>query len=74
MDDSVIKSQVQNKIIFEPALNQEGINVSVDKGIVTLSGTVPTYSDKYLAEFATRNVKGVRGIVEELQVDLLKHA
>jgi osmotically-inducible protein OsmY len=40
----------------------------VDEGIVTLTGHVSSYSEKLAAEMATKRVKGVRGIAQEIVV------
>jgi osmotically-inducible protein OsmY len=42
--------------------------VAVDNGVVTLTGSVGSYAEKLAAERATRRVKGVRGIAEEIEV------
>lgn len=40
------------------------------KGVVTLSGTVPFFAEKWAAERATRRVEGVKAIAEEIEVNL----
>lgn len=47
---------------------ESGIGISVDDGAVMLSGTAPTYSDKYAAERAARRVPGVRAVSEGIRV------
>ncbi|WP_010301854.1 BON domain-containing protein [Candidatus Odyssella thessalonicensis] len=69
-DDNFIKIDVGNKIEFEPGITSKNIMVNVHNGIVTLSGSVSNYYQKSLAERAAKNVQGVKGIVEELQVNL----
>jgi osmotically-inducible protein OsmY len=44
--------------------------VTAKDGIVTLTGHVTSYAEKLAAERAARRVKGVRAIVEELEVKL----
>ena len=46
------------------------IGVTVRNGVVTLSGHVTTYSEKYAAEKAVGRVKGVKAVAEELEVRL----
>lgn len=70
MDDVTIKANVIGKLIFEPDIKSQNINVFVENGIVTLSGKVRTYTEKYLAEQASKNLRGVKAVVEELTVDL----
>jgi hypothetical protein len=43
-------------------------------GIVTLSGTVPFYSDKLAAEAAAKRVQGVKAVAEDIEIRLLKTA
>ena len=44
------------------------IGVAVSDGVVTLSGTVPTYAEKFAAEKATRRVSGVKAVADEVTV------
>lgn len=66
--DSQLQQDVLNELKWEPAVEHEKIGVSVDDGVVTLSGLVPSYSQKLLAEQAARRVKGVRAVAEEMEV------
>jgi osmotically-inducible protein OsmY len=66
--DSQLQLDVMEELEWEPGLNHEHIGVSVDKGVVSLSGTVQSYAEKLLAENTARRVKGVRAIAEELEV------
>lgn len=66
--DSQLQIDVLEELRWEPGINHEKIGVSVDKGVVALSGIVSSYSEKLLAESAARRVKGVRAIAEDLTV------
>lgn len=66
--DSQLQLDVLNELKWEPGVEHEKIGVSVDQGVVTLSGIVPSYSQKLLAEQAARRVKGVRAVAEEVEV------
>jgi osmotically-inducible protein OsmY len=70
MTDSQLQQDVLNELKWEPGVRHEKIGVSVTDGVVTLSGMVPTYSEKVLAEQAARRVKGVRAVAEDLVVRL----
>lgn len=70
MNDAIIKEYVLEKLNFEQGLRSQNVMISVENGIVTLSGRVRTYCEKYLAEQATKNVRGVKAVVEELVVDV----
>jgi osmotically-inducible protein OsmY len=51
-------------------VNEAHIGVAVKEGIVTLSGHVPSYAEKYGAEKAAKRVYGVRAVADELDVKL----
>lgn len=68
--DSQLQLDVLEELKWEPGVRHEKIGVSVDKGVVTLSGIVPSYSEKLLAEQVARRVKGVRAVAEDLTVRL----
>jgi osmotically-inducible protein OsmY len=63
--DADIQSAVQTAI---SAIN--GVNASVSKGEVTLSGTVASEEAKAQAETAAKAAKGVKGIINNIQVVL----
>ena len=65
-----LQKDVQNAIKWEPLLHAAEIGVTVKDGIVTLTGTVDNYMKKLEAENATKNVAGVKAIVENIKVVL----
>ena len=69
-DDHKIKTEVTAELTFEPSVNADHIGVAVEEGVVTLSGHVEHYWQKAAAERATGRVRGVRAIVEEIEVRL----
>lgn len=68
--DSQLQLDVLDELKWEPGVEHEKIGVSVDNGVVTLSGLVPSYSQRLLAEQAARRVKGVRAVAEDMTVRL----
>ena len=68
--DIQLKNDVMEELRWEPTVTSTDINVVVDQGVVTLSGTVPYYAEKWAAERATQRVDGVKAIAEELEVNL----
>jgi osmotically-inducible protein OsmY len=66
--DKTIQKEVIDQLKWEPFLNASQIGVSVNKGVVTLSGEVDSYAKKWTAEKAAKKVAGVRVIAEEIQV------
>ena len=53
---------------FEPSIDSADIGVSAENGVITLTGHVPSYSQKIAAERAAWRVKGVKAIAQEIQV------
>ena len=68
MDDKVLRQLIIDELDFEPRVDAASVGVAVDGGIVTLTGHVPSYMQKVMAERAVQRVKGVRGIAEEIEV------
>lgn len=67
--DSEIQKDVQSELRWQPFLKASEIGVAVKEGIVTLSGTVDSYSKKLSAEKAAKRVAGVTAVVEEIEVN-----
>lgn len=67
--DSRIATDILDTLAWDARLAHEGIRVSVSDGVVRLTGTVPTYDDRYLAAEDAWRVKGVREVVNELRVE-----
>ncbi|RCW77617.1 BON domain-containing protein [Phyllobacterium bourgognense] len=68
MNDMVLRQNILDELEFEPSLNAANIGVSVENGVVTLMGHVPTYMEKNAAADAVCRVKGVRGIAHDIEV------
>jgi osmotically-inducible protein OsmY len=69
--DAQLKSDVMKELRWEPSVTSGDINVAALNGVVTLSGTVPHYAEKWAAERATQRVEGVTAIAEEMEVHLV---
>ena len=63
-----LQMDVQNAIKWEPLLHAAEIGVTAKDGIITLTGTVDSYNKKMEAENATKNVMGVKVVVEKIDV------
>ena len=70
--DSDIRRDVENELIWEPTLNEKGIMVKVQDGVVTLGGTAPHYADSWTAEQVAKRVSGVRAIANDIEVVMPK--
>ncbi len=68
MNDLQLRQYVLDELEFEPSVNAAHIGVAAEKGVVTLTGHVGTYAEKVAAVTATKRVKGVRGIADDIEV------
>ena len=68
--DKQLQKDVMEQLAFDPAVHSESIGVSVNDGVVTLSGSVPSYTEKFAAENRTFRVAGVKSVVEEIEVNI----
>src|SRR3977135_2617087 len=66
--DSDIERDVKEELEWDPDLDATDIAVSVKKGVVTLTGFVKSYTDKYEAEAAAKRVAGVVGVANDIEV------
>jgi osmotically-inducible protein OsmY len=71
MDDLSLKEDVEDELQWEPSINAAEIGVAVKDGIVTLTGRVPSLTQKYAAARAAARVAGVKAVANELEVGLL---
>lgn len=67
-EDSGIRDQVIFNLGTDPHLSKVDIGVSVEDGVVTLSGTVPDLYEKHRATDLAVDVVGVRRVVNEMMV------
>jgi len=71
MSDRDLQICVQEELRAEPDLTHpEKIGIAVQDGVVTLSGSVDSYFEKWAAERAVKRVFGVKALAEELDVVL----
>jgi osmotically-inducible protein OsmY len=68
--DSDIERDVKDELQWRPDLDATDIAVSVKNGVVTLTGFVHSYLDKYEAEAAAKCVAGVVGVANDIEVRL----
>jgi osmotically-inducible protein OsmY len=67
--DWEITNAVDDELMQDPATPDNFIDVSTTDGIVTLTGSVPNILAKERAEEVAATVKGVRGVVNRLDVN-----
>jgi osmotically-inducible protein OsmY len=68
--DNDILKDVTAELKFEPSLRDDDIAVGVRDGVVTLAGFVDSYADKWRAERIAGRVKGVKSVVNDIEVKL----
>lgn len=69
-DDVSLQTNVAEELKWNPGVNADRIGIAIRDGIVTLSGSVPSYWQKIEAENATKRVSGVRAVANDLSVDV----
>jgi osmotically-inducible protein OsmY len=65
-----LQRDVMDELQFEPSVNAANIGVIAKDGIVTLTGKVCSYAEKYAATEAAERVTGVKAVTDETKVDL----
>jgi osmotically-inducible protein OsmY len=68
--DGDIRRDVEDELRWDPDLDATDIAVSVTNGVVTLTGFVRSYMEKYEAEVDAKRVAGVLAVVNDLEVRL----
>jgi len=68
--DEEIQKHVMDELKWQPSIRSTEIGVAVKNGIVTLSGMVDTYLEKKNAEKAAFKVEGVKGVAEEIEINI----
>lgn len=68
--DSEIQADVMKELKWVPSITSEHIGVAVSNRVVTLTGRVPSYTEKWAAEKAVQRVADVKAIADELEVKL----
>ena len=68
--DEEIKRDVEDELRWDPNVHADDIAVAVKNGVVTLTGFVTTYAQKFAAERAVKRVAGVVGVANDIEVRL----
>ena len=66
--DTQLQKDVMDEIKWEPSTTAAQIGVTAANGIITLTGTVATYAEKWAVEKAAQRVEGVKGLAEEITI------
>jgi hyperosmotically inducible protein len=68
VDDGTITTRVKAELLGARNVKSTHIHVKTRKGVVWLTGTVPTSDDKAAAAEVTQNVPGVQSVKNHLKV------
>ena len=58
------------ELAWDPAINSDAVGVAVENGVVTVTGHLDNFAEKFAIERTLRRVHGVRAIALELDVKL----
>ena len=70
--DMQLQRDVIEELAWQPNIREAEIGVAVKSGVVTLSGFVDSYAQKYAAARAAERVHNVRAVADDLSVKLPK--
>lgn len=70
VNDIDLQRAVMDELKWDPSVNPAHVGVTVKNAVVTLTGHVSSYWERYGAEEAARRVHGVRAVANELDVNL----
>ncbi len=68
--DSELRSDVERELEWDPSIDARNIAVAAKNGVVTLTGYVNSYSDKWRAERIAKRVAGVTAVANDIEVKL----
>jgi len=71
MTDRELQQHVQNALDWEPSVDATEVGVTVDNGVVTLRGDVPSFAEKETAERVALRVYGVKAVANDINVRLV---
>ena len=67
--DSLIQQEVAHQLRSDPRAEPDHVAVTVESGIVVLTGTVSGYARKLAAQEAAHRVEGVLDVVNDIRVN-----
>lgn len=66
--DSQIQQEVLRELKWDTRVEETEVGVTVERGIVTLTGTLPSYAKKLAGQEAAHRVFGVLDVANDIQV------
>jgi len=71
--DSQIQQDVLRELGWDPRVEETEVGVEVDRGVVTLTGTVSSWAKRAAAQEAAHRVAGVLDVANDIEVKLPGH-
>lgn len=68
--DTELRGEILAELEWDPSIDATEIGVAVKDGVVTLSGYVRSYAEVKAAEQAALRVKGVKAVINKIEVQL----
>lgn len=68
--DFELHKDVVAELTWDPRVSEKEIGVAVKDGVVTLTGSVKSYAEKWAAERAVEGVAGVKAVANDVTVNL----
>jgi osmotically-inducible protein OsmY len=68
--DSQLRDAVRRQLDWEADVDAKEIAVIASDGVITLTGFVNSYADKFSAEQAVKRVRSVRAVANDIHVNL----
>jgi osmotically-inducible protein OsmY len=68
--DAQIKQDVLHELKWDTRVDETDVGVEVNRGIVTLTGTVDSWGKRFAAQEATHRVHGVLDVANDIKVKL----
>jgi osmotically-inducible protein OsmY len=68
--DRQLQEAVLAELSWDRSIEAAHIGVAASSGIITLTGNVNSFAEKHAAEMAANRVKGVKAVIEKIEVTL----
>jgi osmotically-inducible protein OsmY len=68
--DAELYCDVQAELAWDPRFDHRALSIQVKEGVVTLTGAVSRYADRYLAAEVAGNVPGVRAVANDVGIKI----
>jgi len=70
ISDVQLHKNIVDELAYLSDINAKNIGISVKNGIVTLTNTVNSWTEKIAVDNAIKKIAGVKGIANELEIDI----